>query len=102
MVALIKRKKGKQFYYYLRHNDGKIQREIYIGTTIPKNILQLTREFYLDLLRQKWTSPLESIAKQYSKLVKSMTRAENQNQIEVFSFDFTHDTNKIEGSTLTR
>lgn len=102
MVSIIKKKKGKQHYYYLRHDDGKTQKEIYLGVEIPKNIEQLKREFYLDLLRQKWIAPLQTIGKNYSKLVKSSTKGEHQNRLEVFSFDFTHDTNKIEGSTLTR
>lgn len=102
MVSLVKRKKGNQYYYYLRHDDGKTQKEIYVGADIPKNIEQLKRQFYLDLLRQKWIGKLESIGTQYSKLTKEMTKPEKRNHLEVFSFDFTHDTNKIEGSTLTR
>jgi Fic family protein len=86
----------------LRHDDGKTQREIYVGAYLPKNIEQLKRQFYLDLLRQKWIGQLETIGKQYRKFTKDMTKPEKQNQLEVFSFDFTHDTNKIEGSTLTR
>ena len=102
MVSIIKRKKGKRYYYYLRHNDGKTQKEIYLGIHIPKNIEQIKRDFYLDLLRHKWIGPLEIIAKQYSKLVKNFTKNEIQNNLEIFSFDFTHDTNKIEGSSLSR
>lgn len=102
MVSLVKRKKGNQYYYYLRHNAGKEQKEIYLGVRIPKNIEQLKRQFYLDLLRQKWIGQLETIGKQYRKFTKDMTKPEERNQLEVFSFDFTHDTNKIEGSTLTR
>lgn len=99
---MVKRKKGNQHYYYLRHDTGKTQKEIYLGAQIPKNIAQLKREFHLDLLRQKWAEPLQTIVKQYSKSVKILSRAEYQNNLEVFSFDFTHDTNKIEGSALTR
>jgi Fic family protein len=102
LVAIIRRKKGNQYYYYLRHNTGKTQKEIYLGVSIPKNIEQLKRQFYLDLLRQKWIGQLETIGKQYRKFIKDMTKPEERNQLEVFSFDFTHDTNKIEGSTLTR
>lgn len=102
MVSVVKRQKGNRHYYYLRHDDGKTQKEIYVGAHIPKNIEQIKRQFYLDLLRQKWIGQLETIGKQYRKFTKDMTKPEKRNQLEVFSFDFTHDTNKIEGSTLTR
>ena len=102
MAAITRRKKGNQYYYYLRHNAGKTQKEIYLGVHIPKNIEQLKRQFYLDLLRQKWIANLETVGNQYRKSIKVMTKPEKKNQLEVFSFDFTHDSNKIEGSTLTR
>ncbi|RJQ24359.1 Fic family protein [Candidatus Parcubacteria bacterium] len=102
MVTLVTRKKGNKVYYYLRHDDGKVQREIYVGKKIPKNIQELKRSFYLRILRQGWRPKLQKIKHRYSEFLKSAPKAEIDNHQEIFSYDFTHDSNKIEGSSLTK
>jgi Fic family protein len=102
MVTVVERKKGNQKYYYLRHDDGKIQREIYIGKKLPENIQEMSRSFYLAILRQSWKRPLLQIKRKYSSFIKNATLSEIENNREIFSYDFTHDSNKIEGSSLTK
>ena len=102
MVVVITRKKGSKTYYYLRHDDGRIQRETYLGRTIPKNIQELSRNFYLKILRESWQPAQSKIQQKHSVFLKNSTKAGIENYQEIFSYDFTHDTNKIEGSSLTK
>jgi len=102
MVVVIRRKKGSKTYYYLRHDDGRTQRETYLGRTVPKNIQELSRNFYLKILRESWQPALFKIQQKHSAFLKNSTKAEIENYHETFSYDFTHDTNKIEGSSLTK
>ena len=98
MVSVIKRKKGNSHYYYLIHNSGKHQHEKYLGKKIPENIKSLKREFLLSILHEKWKKSLEPIEKEYSKQPR-VVLIEN---LKEFSYRFTHDTQKIEGSSLTQ
>ncbi len=102
MVIIIKRRRRNKTYYYLRHNDGKIQYEIYVGKTLPKNVKEISRNFYLKIQRASWQDKLDSIIKRYRKFLNNATREEIENRQELFSYDFTHNSNKIEGSLLTK
>ena len=97
MVSLIKRVKGKKEYCVLIHNSGKHQYEKYLGKTVPKDINEVKREFLLSILRREWKAGLDGIKKGYLEQPKQLV----QEHLREFSFSFTHDTQKIEGSTLT-
>ncbi len=98
MVSVIKRERGKSHYYYIIHNSGKHQHEKYLGKKIPENIELLKREFLLEILHQKWKQNLELIKKEYSKQPKTVL----MDNLKEFSYGFTYDTEKIEGSSLTK
>lgn len=98
MVSVIKRKKGKKEYFALIHNTGKRQHEKYLGKSIPKNIDEIKREFLLSILCKGWKINIEKIKSEYKKQPKLLIK---QN-LEDFSLGFTHDSQKIEGSTLTK
>lgn len=102
MASIKKKVKNGKTYYYLKHHTGKAYREIYLGKEIPKNIQEISRNFELEMQRKKWKSTMIQIKKRYSSFLKSATKAEIKNRQEVFSYDFTHDSNKIEGSSLTK
>ncbi len=98
MVSIIKRKKGKSTYYYLIHNTGKIQHEKYLGKTIPENIEETKREFMLSIWCKDWENKIRKIRKGYNAQPKSIIKE----HLMEFSFGFTYDSQKIEGSTLTK
>lgn len=102
MASIKKKIKNGKTYYYLKHNTGKTYREIYLGKKIPKNIQELSRNFEIEMQREKRGPHLIQIKKNYSLFLKTATRSEIKNQQEIFSYDFTHDSNKIEGSSLTK
>ncbi len=98
MASIINRKKGKSTYYYLIHNTGKIQHEKYLGKIKPKNVEKIKREFLLSLWCEDWEINLRKIKKGYSAQAKTSIK----DHLKEFSLLFTHDSQKIEGSTLTK
>jgi Fic family protein len=103
MVAIIRRKKGKQTYYYLKHSVRKNnrQKEIYLGKTIPDNIDEIKRNFLLEFYREEWLPNLERIREGYRKERKRLPKDAIDREMEAFSISFTYNTQRIEGSTLT-
>jgi len=103
MVIIVKRRKGKETYYYLRHNVRKNGRskEIYLGKKIPENIDEMKQNFLLQFYREEWLPILEKIQQGYTKEMKRMPRHAVEKNMESFSIIFTYNTQRIEGSTLT-
>lgn len=106
-MAAIKKKilKG-QTYYYLEHSfreGGKVQtKEIYLGRKIPANIEEIRRGFLDDIYKKRWYTYIDRIRKNFSKNQKLMPKSIREKEIEIFAINFTYDTQRIEGSTLTR
>lgn len=103
MVTVIKRRKGKQDYYYLKHGirKGNKQRETYLGKKIPDNIDELKQEFMIKFYDEEWLSQLDKIRQRYTKEIKKIPKSVMQKQLRAFSVTFTYNTQRIEGSTLT-
>ena len=98
MVSIITRKKGKNTYYLLIHNTRKQQYEKYLGKEVPRNIKQIKKEFHLKVMCREWKEKIEKIKKIYQKKSKKAITE----HLKEFSLGFTHDSQKIEGSTLTK
>lgn len=103
MVIIVKRRKGKETYYYLRHNVRKNNRskEIYLGKKIPENIDEIKQNFLLEFYREEWLPILEKIQQGYAEEMKRMPKYAVERNMEAFSISFTYNTQRIEGSTLT-
>lgn len=104
MVSIVKRKKGNEAYYYLYHdkrNGKRVQKEIYLGKQIPKNIDEIKQEFLINIYKEDWIPQLEKIKKNHSKEKKTIPFDALKKQIQQFSVKFTYNTQRIEGSTLT-
>jgi|GEM_PF-554209 len=101
MVSIVKRRKGNQIYYYLKHHARGRQREIYLGRTIPHNIEEIKQQLLLDFYRMEWLPILENIHRNFVKERKSIPKSAVEKDIEIFSIGFTYNTQRIEGSTLT-
>src|SRR3989344_1836016 len=103
-MRIIKRKKGKQEYFYLQHSIRKenrvITKEKYLGVEIPKNIEEIKREF-LKETRSDIYKKLKTIKKNFQKEWLSTPENAKQKQLEEISIAFTYNTNAIEGSTIT-
>ena len=103
-MRIIKRKKGKNEYYYIQHSfrtrNKVITREKYLGTGIPKNIEEIKNkmkeEFKIDL-----NGKLDSIKKNFQKEWRTLPVSIKQKELEEISIAFTYNTNALEGSTIT-
>lgn len=105
MAIIIKKIKNKKAYFYLVHSirmGNKIERkELYLGKEIPKNIEEIKRKFLYQIYREKWVDVLERIKKEYQRALKKMPPSAIKKEIEAFSIQFTYDTQRIEGSSLS-
>lgn len=105
MTTIRKRRVKGKTYHYLEHSTregDKVQKkEIYLGTKIPNNINEIKQRLLDDIYRKKWYSDIDKISKNYAKNQKMMPESVREKEIEIFATNFTYDTQRIEGSTLT-
>ncbi|MEO9276530.1 MAG: Fic family protein [Nitrososphaera sp.] len=105
MAAIRKKIVKGQTYYYLEHSyrEGKKvqKKELYLGNKIPKNIDEIKTKF-LDDIYKKWYSDADKIKKNFSKEQRTIPKSVKEKELQTFVTRFTYDTQKIEGSTLTR
>ena len=103
-MKIIKRKRGKQEYFYLKHSFRKgkkvINKEKYLGKEIPNNIEELKEEI-LNKERKELYKKLETIKKNFQKEWKSYPKTIKEKVKEQIAIAFTYNTNAIEGSTIT-
>ncbi len=105
MVTIRKKIKGRETYFYLEHTirkGKKVEKKaLYLGKKIPENIEEIKRKFFQQIFKEKWEKILEKIKENYQKELKKMPPSAREKEIETFSIQFTYDTQRIEGSTLT-
>jgi len=105
-MVIIKKKllKGK-IYYYLEHSIRKGKRvqkkEKYLGRKIPSNIAEIRKEF-VDEIKEEWYVDIDKIKQNFSKEQKTIPKSIKEKKMQNFTTRFTYDTQRIEGSTLTR
>lgn len=106
-MAAVRRKTVKgQAYYYLEHSyrEGRKvhKKEIYLGGKIPKNIGEIKAKFLDDIDGERWYAKMDRIKKNYAKEQGRMPKSVRKKELQTFVTRFTYDTQRIEGSTLTR
>ena len=103
-MRVVKRKKGRNGYYYLQHSFRKkgevITTERYLGKSIPKNVEEIKKEWYRELQGGLYKK-FEAIKKDFQQECKRIPESIRQKQLEELSIAFTYNTNAIEGSTIT-
>ena len=102
MVIVVNETKGNAHFYYLRHHSGAIEKKKYLGKTIPKNIEQLKSDFMLEFYHDEWNPKIENIYKEYQKNSKNIPESIKIKNFEQFGVEFTYNTQRMEGSSLTR
>lgn len=97
--------KGKT-YYYLEHSirEGKKvqKKEKYLGNKIPSDIEKIKKKFVKELHGEKWYADIDKIKKNFSKEHRTLPKSIKEKELQNFATRFTYDTQRIEGSTLTR
>ncbi len=103
-MMIIKRKKGKKTYFYLKHSirkDSKIiSIEKYLGASIPKDIEGIKRDF-VKRLNLDVDTDLRAIKKNFQANWKNLPSSVKEKNKEEIAITFTYNTNAIEGSTIT-
>lgn len=106
MAAVRKKTVKGQTYYYLEHSirEGRRvqKKEVYLGNKIPKNIEEIKAKFLDDIYREKWYADIDRIKKNFSKEQRTIPKSVKEKELQTFVTRFTYDTQRIEGSTLTR
>jgi len=106
MVTVKKKTLKGKIYYYLEHSTRKgkkvQKKEIYLGTKIPANIDELKKNLLDGIYREKWYIDIDRIKQRFSKEQKMMPKSVKEKELQNFVIRFTYDTQRIEGSTLTR
>jgi len=101
MMLMVSVVKERGFYYLKHHIQGKEKRR-YLGKTIPKNIESLKRDFLKQFYCEEWDERIRSIGKKYQKEAGRTPKSTQLKNFESFGIAFTYNTQKIEGSALTK
>jgi len=106
-MATVKKKVLKgQTYYYLEHSirKGRLvqKKEVYLGRKIPANIEAIKKDFLDAIYNAKWYVDLDRIKQKFSKEQRTIPKSVREKELQNFVTRFTYDTQRIEGSTLTR
>src|SRR5437879_2310314 len=106
MVSIKKKMIKGKTYYYLEHSmrkGKKVQKkEIYLGRKIPSNIEEIKNNLLNGIYRKKWYADVDKIRKNFLNNQRAMPKSVKEKELKDFATNFTYDTQRIEGSTLTR
>ena len=98
MVSIVKERE----FYYLKHHIQNKEKRKYVGKTIPKNIECLKRKFLREFYSQEWGEKVQLIGKNYQKEIREIPQSIQLKNFESFGIAFTYNTQRIEGSALTK
>ena len=105
MTTIVKRTVKGVTYYYLEHTirdkDRFKQKSKYLGKAIPKDIDEIKRQFEFELNKERWFDEFDSIKKNYHATLQAYPESTRKKELQTFSVQFTYDTQRIEGSTLS-
>jgi len=109
MVSITKKKVKNETYNYLSYSyreDGKMKIiEKSLGKDLSKygseGIIKVREDFTIKIFNKRWTSTIEKIKEKYELNLDKLPEIIQQNRLKDFGIRFTHNTNKIEGSTLS-
>ncbi len=103
-MRIIKIKKGKEHYFYLKYSYRKgkrvITKEKYLGKKIPKDIDKITQDLKEELQKGIYEK-LEKIKDNFREEWKGYPETVKNKEKEEIAIAFTYNTNAIEGSTIT-
>jgi Fic family protein len=106
MASVRTHRRGTKTYRYLvqsyRWNGAVRQKSVYVGLADPKRLDRFRNQLERAILEETWFARFSVIRKAYQARKKSLPTSLLESEEEEFIVDFTYDTNRIEGSTLTR
>jgi Fic family protein len=104
-VEIQARRRGRRTYYYLTHSyreSGRVRKlEKYLGTALPEDVDSSKAEFRRQLFSRQFEPALERSRESYLANLRKMPKSIREKELESFTIQFTYDSNRIEGSSLT-
>lgn len=97
--------RGKRQYFYLVKTyrwDGVVQRkERYLGRTLPPDLERQRSSLEREVWQSTWFRAFQTIRDSYQSHLRGLPKEALDKEREQFVIEFTFDTNRIEGSTLS-
>lgn len=102
-MRIITKRKREFLYYYLsqsyRENKQLTKFEKYIGKNPPDEVDH--ENFIIDYFKKRWRGKVEELQRIYTDNISKMPLSLNRKNLRSFGIRFTHNTNKMEGSSLS-
>lgn len=102
MANVICLKKGNTSFYYIAHQSGGRSMKRYLGKTIPKDIKEKKRMLEREFFCIDWDKKTDTIIKNYGRENAGIEESIKLKNFESFGIVFTYNTQRMEGSTLSR
>jgi Fic family protein len=106
MVSVQEKTIEGNVYYYLEHSyreGGTVKKKSrYLGTKVPDDVMEQKQELLRELYQERWYPLFDEIQERYADEQTSMPPSLREKKREQFAIEFTYNTDRIEGSTLTR
>lgn len=98
-------KRGSRTYRYLvqsyRWNGVARKKQLYLGTSLPKDLASSQLALERAIWKETWFAQFDAIQAAYQKRLTRLPPSVREKESEDFALEFTYDTNRIEGSTLS-
>ena len=101
MAKLIEKKKYYYFSKSYREEGRVVNKEKYLGSSLPENISIVKEEFEKYVREERFEEKIQSIKKNYLKEFNALPKVAKEKFIQHFAVQFTYNSQKIEGSTIT-
>jgi Fic family protein len=95
---------GKKYYYLAQtvRIRGKVHyRERYLGRRPPRDLEKVRRDLLAETRAEKWYPMLEEIRGAYRREMSRLPDSVKRDEMDRFGIEFTYNTNRIEGSSLS-
>ena len=105
MAAVRIVRRGRRAYRYLEQSyrwSGKLRKKrLYLGTSIPRDLPKLKLDLERQIWKDTWFAEFDKIKAGYQRRLQTVPRSVIEKEQGEFVTEFTYDTNRIEGSTMT-
>ncbi len=97
--------RGSKSYRYLVQSyrwEGRVRRkQRYLGTEVPEGLARQREELEREIWGETWFPLFDRIHDGYRRYLQALPGSVRTEEARQFVLEFTYDTNRIEGSTLT-
>jgi len=98
-------RRGSRTYRYLvqsyRWNGVVRKKQLYLGTSLPTDLTSSQLALERAIWKETWFAQFDAIQMAFQKRLARLPPSVHEKESEDFALEFTYDTNRIEGSTLS-